>query len=107
MLDQAYVQKAKAAGARQRIEVVQFSTDTESVGKVVTTRAEELKADMVVSLKANFATRLGNNIVNGRHSDVISCPIANTVLKDLISQFLWGHTFWACTEVANMLCRCL
>ena len=49
MLDQAYVQKAKAAGARQRIEVVQFSTDTESVGKVVCTRAEELKADMVVS----------------------------------------------------------
>lgn len=48
MLEQAYVQKTKAVGARQRIEVVQFSTDTESVGKVVTARAEELQADMVV-----------------------------------------------------------
>ena len=50
MLEQAYVQRAKDVGARQRIEVVQFSTDTESVGKVVTTRAEELHADMVVSI---------------------------------------------------------
>lgn len=48
MLEQSYVRKAKDVGARQRIEVVQFSTDTESVGKVVTTRAEELHADMVV-----------------------------------------------------------
>lgn len=49
MLEQSYVKKAKEAGAGQRIEVVQFSTDTESVGKVVITRAEELHADMVVS----------------------------------------------------------
>ena len=49
MLEQAYVQKTKDIGARQRIEVVQYSTDTESVGKVVTTRAEELRADIVVS----------------------------------------------------------
>lgn len=49
MLEHKYVEKAKSAGAKQRIEVVNFSTDVDSVGQVVATRASELKATAVVS----------------------------------------------------------
>ena len=35
-----------------RSQVVRYTTDTESVGRVVTTRAEELEADAVVFLSS-------------------------------------------------------
>lgn len=50
MLEHSYVATTSAAGAKQRIEIVRFNTDAESVGKVVTTRAEELHADAVVGV---------------------------------------------------------
>lgn len=53
MLDHSFVNKAEAAGARHRTEVVRYTTDTESVGRVVTTRAEELKADAVILVSHN------------------------------------------------------
>jgi hypothetical protein len=63
MLDHSFVNKAEAAGARHRTEVVRYTTDTESVGRVVTTRAEELKADAVVRPgKFNY---LKTNRLNG------------------------------------------
>lgn len=54
MLLHKYVAKTKAAGAKQRIEVVTFSNDIESVGQVVTTRAKELHAAAVVEPFPNF-----------------------------------------------------
>ena len=50
MLEHKYVAKAKSAGVKQRIEVITFSTDVESVGQVVTTRAKELNAAAVVRI---------------------------------------------------------
>ena len=48
MLEQDYVSKAKKKSAKQRIEVVRFTTDPSSIGEVVVTRAEELNATAVV-----------------------------------------------------------
>ena len=48
MLEQDYVSKAKGVSAKQRIEIVRFTTDPSSIGEVVVTRAEELDATAVV-----------------------------------------------------------
>ena len=57
MLEHKYVAKTKAAGVKQRIEVVTFSTNVESVGQIVTLRAKELNAAAVVRFRPKTAPR--------------------------------------------------
>jgi len=70
MLDHSFVAKAKEAGAKVRVEVVRFSTDTESVARVVTTRAEELKAEAVIMVSHN-RSRLAEFFVGSVASYVV------------------------------------
>jgi len=79
MLDHSFVAKAREAGARQRVEVVRFTTDTESVGRVVVTRAQELKADAVI-LVSHMRSRLAEFFVGSVSTYVVKNCTQTVVL---------------------------
>ena len=80
MIQQHFVEQAVKAGARHRVEVVRFNTNSDSIAQVIVTRAAELKATAVV-LASHHKSPLQEFFVGSVSKEVLmSCQQTVVVL---------------------------